>query len=51
MFQTPNRLGMIAIGKMITRSTGTGMLQTNRAMKKAVRGMSRSGVGTAIPAM
>jgi hypothetical protein len=42
---------MIAIGKMITRSTGTGMSKTKRAMKNKVRGSSRSGVGTEIPAM
>jgi hypothetical protein len=36
---------------MMTLSTGTEMLYTNRAMKNAVRGISRSGVGTEIPAM
>jgi len=39
------------MGKMITRSTGIGTLQTKRAMLNSVSATSKSGVGTEIPAM
>ena len=51
MFQTPQRFGTTAMGKIITCSSATGRLKMERPIVNPVTATRRNGVGTAMPAM